>query len=299
MKKTDKIWIAYVFLAPSVLVMLAIVFYPLLLGIAYSFTDMDQYNMGNMVNPPSWKWVGLENYINLFKSTDSEFWMVTMTTLIWTFTNVFFHFTIGLLLAVLLNRKIRGRTGYRLLVMVPWAVPAFVAAFSWRWMFNTDFGIINLTLAALGLDIVPWLSQKWTALFAVILTNVWVGVPFMMVTMLGGLQSIPQELYEAAKVDGASAWRRFLNITLPLLKPVAFSATLLGVIWTFNQFNIIYLVTQGAPYRQTDILVTYAYNEAFLNWNLGMASTYGVIILSSLIAFSTFYYRVTKQNEAG
>jgi arabinogalactan oligomer/maltooligosaccharide transport system permease protein len=165
-------------------------------------------------------------------------------------------------------------------------------------MFNTDFGIINLTLASLGFDPIPWLSQRWTAMFAVIITNIWLGVPFMMVTFLGVLQSIPKELYEAAKVDGATLWQRFYRITLPMLRPVAYSVTLLGTIWTFNQFNIIYLVTQGAPYRQTDILVTYAYQEAFTNWNLGMASTYGVVILSALIAFSTFYSRVAQHAEA-
>lgn len=298
LKKLHQTWIAYVFLTPAVLVMAAIVFYPLLLGVVYSFTNMDQYNMGNMANPPSWDWVGFENYSKLFQSSKSEFWMVTVTTIIWTFTNVFFHFSIGLLLAVLLNRKLKGRTVYRMLMLVPWAVPSFVAAFSWRWMFNTDFGIINLTLAAIGVDPIPWLSQKWTALFAVILTNVWMGVPFMMVTMLGGLQSIPKEMYEAAEMDGATLWERFYRITLPMLRPVAFSATLLGIIWTFNQFNVIYLVTQGAPYRQTDILVTYAYQEAFTNWNMGVASTYGVVILSFLIAFSAFYSRVAQSSEA-
>lgn len=297
LKRLCKNRIAYVFLAPAVLVMLSIVFYPLLLGIIYSFTNMDQYNMGNIANPPSWEWIGLKNYSSLFQDANSEFWMVTVTTVIWTAANVFFHFTIGLLLAVLLNRKIKGRTVYRMLMLVPWAVPSFVAAFSWRWMFNTDFGIINLTLAAWGFDPIPWLSQKWTALFAVILTNIWLGIPFMMVTILGGLQSIPKELYEAAEVDGATVWERFRHITLPMLRPVSLSIILLGIIWTFNQFSVIYLVTQGAPYRQTDILVTYAYQEAFTNWNLGMASTYGVIILSFLIAFSTFYARLTQRQE--
>jgi arabinogalactan oligomer/maltooligosaccharide transport system permease protein len=298
LKKIKQTWVAYVFLAPTVLAMTAIVFYPLILGITYSFTDLDQYNMGNKFIAPSWQWVGLQNYRDLFSSMTSEFWTVALNTLIWTFTNVFFHFTIGLLLAVLLNRKIKGRAIYRMMMLIPWAVPSFVVAFSWRWMFNSEYGVINLSLLALGMNTVPWLAQKWTAMFAVIITNIWAGIPFMMITLLGGLQSIPKELYEAAEVDGAPAWQQFFQITLPLLKPVAFTATLLGTIWTFNMFNIIYLITQGGPYRQTEILVTYAYQEAFTNWHLGIASTYGVVILSFLIAFTTFYFKIAKQDEA-
>jgi arabinogalactan oligomer/maltooligosaccharide transport system permease protein len=298
-RKMPQAWIAYVFLLPALLAMAAIVFYPLFLGIAYSFTNMNQYNMGNQFVAPSWQWVGLHNYQNLFGGVDSEFWQVVGNTMVWTFTNVFFHFTLGLLLALLLNRKLKGRSVYRMLMLVPWAVPSFITAFSWRWIFNTDYGIINLLLVSLGCDPVAWLSQKGTAMLAVIITNVWAGVPFMMVVMLGGLQSIPKELYEAAQVDGAPAWKRFWHITLPMLKPVAFTATLLGVIWTFNMFNIIYLITQGGPYRQTDILVTYAYQEAFVNWNLGAASTYGVVILSFLAAFTVFYSRIAGQKEAG
>jgi len=288
-------WIAYVFLLPTLIAMAVLVFYPLLLGISYSFTDMNQYNMGNQFVPPSYKFVGLANYKEVLFSSDSEFWNILLNTVIWTFTNVFFHFTIGLILALLLNQKIKGRAIYRMLMLVPWAVPSFVSAFAWRWMFNGEYGFINLFLKTyFHLEPIAWLSNKWTAMFAVILTNIWLGIPFMMVTMLGGLQSIPRELYEAADVDGASPVKKFFNITLPLLKPVAFSATLLGTIWTFNMFNVIYLLTGGGPARGTEILVTYAYREAFANWNFGLSATYGVIILSFLIAFSIFYSRVVK-----
>ncbi|GAW29791.1 carbohydrate ABC transporter permease [Carboxydocella sp. ULO1] len=293
-KKLSQSWLAYLFLTPALLAMAVLVFYPLILGTSYSFTDMNQYNMGNQFVAPSWKWVGLANYRKLLGNLNSEFWDVALNTLIWTFTNVFFHFVIGLFLALLLNRKLKGRAIYRMLMLIPWAVPSFVSAFSWKWMFNAEYGIINLMLGKLGIEPIAWLSNKWTAMFAVIITNIWLGVPFMMVTLLGGLQSIPRELYEAAEVDGASKWQQFLNITLPLLKPVAFTATLLGVIWTFNMFNVIYLITGGGPYKQTEILVTYAYREAFMNWNFGISATYGVIILSFLLAFSFFYNRLLK-----
>ncbi len=297
MLKWNQTWIAYVFLFPAILAMALIVFYPLALGISYSFTDMNQFNMGSNFVEPTWKWVGLENYKNLVVSMQSEFWAVLGNTLIWTFTNVFFHFTIGLFLAILLNRKLKGRAIYRMIMLVPWAVPSIVVAFAWRWMFNSEYGIINLLLDNFGIAPIAWLSQKWTAMAAVIITNIWAGVPFMFITLLGGLQSIPKELYEAAAMDGANPWQRFWNVTLPCLRPVAFTVTLLGVIWTFNMFNIIYLITGGGPYKQTEILVTYSYQQAFAYWNFGVASTYTVIILSFLIAFTFFYSRISQPKE--
>ncbi|WP_255298505.1 carbohydrate ABC transporter permease [Brevibacillus dissolubilis] len=293
-------WIAYMFLAPVIIVMALLVFYPLIQGVMYSFTDMGQYNMGSKFAPPTWEFIGFKNYTDLFASIaapESVFRDVLIQTMIWTFVNVFFHFVIGLGLALLLNREIKGRGIYRMLLMVPWAVPSFVSAFSWTWMYNEKYGLLNLLLTKLSLPTIPWLGDSFWAMTSVIIVNVWVGVPFMMVTLLGGMQSIPTSLYEAAKVDGASAFQQFWNITLPLLRPVAATATMLGVIWTFNMFNIIYLVTRGGPVRSTEILVTYAYREAFQNWNFGVASTYGVVILSFLVVFSIFHSKMTKANS--
>ncbi|WP_188816913.1 carbohydrate ABC transporter permease [Calditerricola satsumensis] len=295
--KWKNAWLAYVFLTPVALVMALLVFFPLVQGIAFSFTDMNQYNMGNAFSEPSYQFVGLENYRNVWAdlvAADSTLRPILVQTAIWTFVNVFFHFTIGLGLALLLNRPIRGRTVYRLLLLVPWAVPSFISALAWRWMFNGSYGFFNLVLTELGLPPINWLGDPFWAMVAVIMTNVWLGVPFMMVTLLGGLQSIPRSLYEAAEIDGAGRWKQFWHITLPMLKPVATVATLLGIIWTFNMFNVIYLVTQGGPVQATEILVTFAYREAFQNWNFGMASTYGVIILSILLVLSAVYLRAMK-----
>ncbi|WP_333639895.1 sugar ABC transporter permease [Laceyella tengchongensis] len=299
MSTRNNAWIAYVFLAPVFIVMTLLVFIPLAQGISYSFTNMNQYNMGNQFLPPSYEWIGLKNYSDLFGTIfqpKSVFRDVLVQTAIWTFVNVFFHFTLGLFLALLLNRKIKGRGIYRMLLMVPWAVPSFVGAFAWQWMYNDKYGLFNLVLKNLGIPAVPWLGDSFWAMFSAILVNVWIGIPFMMVTLLGGLQSIPESLYEAARIDGATWWQQLKNITLPLLKPVAATATTLGIIWTFNMFNIIYLITGGGPVHSTEILVTYAYREAFRNWNLGIASTYGVVILSVLIVFTLFYRRVLKAN---
>lgn len=233
--------------------------------------------------------VGLSNYTNVLKG--AEFWRILWQTIIWTFTNVFFHFIIGLGLALLLNAKIKGRTIYRIVLLLPWAVPSYITAFSWRWLFNQDYGFFNQLLHAIGVDPIPWLSDPFWAMFAVIVTNIWLGFPFMMVVFLGGLQSIPTELYEALRIDGGGKLSEFRYVTLPMLKPVTLTATLLGAIWTFNMFNIIYLITQGGPFHRTDILATFAYIKAFENWNFGMATTYAVIILSMLLVFSFFYIK--------
>ncbi|WP_044641449.1 carbohydrate ABC transporter permease [Risungbinella massiliensis] len=293
-------WVAYVFLAPVLIIMGILVFYPLVRGISYSFTDMNQYNMGNTFVDPSYQWIGFQNYQEIFSTffdRNSIFRDIIWQTLVWTFINVFFHFTIGLGLALLLHRKIKGQGIYRILLMVPWAVPSFVAAFAWLWMYNSKYGLFNLVLTKLGMNAIPWLGDSFWAMFSAIMVNVWLGIPFMMITLLGGLQSIPESLYEAARIDGASAWQQFQNITLPLLRPVAATATTLGIIWTFNMFSIIYLVTGGGPIHSTEILVTYAYQEAFEAWNLGASSTYGVVILSFLIVFTLIYRRVLKANS--
>jgi len=289
--------VPYLFLFPAMAGMILLVFLPLSQGIWYSFTDMDQYNMGSKFVSPSYRFVGLKNYIDVFSDKQSMFWPVLKQTVIWTVTNVSLHFLLGLALALMLNRKMRGRAVYRMLLLVPWAVPSFISAFAWRWMFNQDYGFLNLALQRLGFDPVPWLAEPAWAMTAVIAANVWLGVPFMMVVILGGLQSIPYELYEAARVDGADRLQQFSRITLPMLKPIAFTATLLGIIWTFNMFNIIFLISEGGPYNKTQILVTFAYVQAFQGWRFGMATTYGVVILSILLVFSFFYSRLLKMSD--
>jgi arabinogalactan oligomer/maltooligosaccharide transport system permease protein len=287
--------LAYLLILPTAVVMAAIVFYPLIRGVIISFTNMDQYNMGSAFVPASYRFVGLSNYIRVLSS--HQFWDIFVQTIIWTVTNVFFHFTIGLALALLLNRHLRGRAVYRTLLLIPWAVPTYISAFSWRWLFNSKYGFFNLALKALGANPIPWLSDEVWAMVAVIATNVWLGFPFMMVVLLGGLQSIPKEMYEASEVDGCGPLRKFRSITLPLLRPVALTATLLGIIWTFNMFNVIYLVTEGGPHHQTDILATFAFIEAFHQWRFGMATSYAVIILSILLSFSFFYIRALRGSE--
>ena len=304
----DKHWYAYAMVIPTVLVLGVLVLYPLFQGIYQSFTDLNESNQRAEIctkvlggaetcrpNPNRAEFVGIDNYVSVLSGEVGDFWLQFGNTLVWTVACVTFHYGLGLGLAVMLNRRLSGRSIYRVLLIVPWAVPAFVSAFAWRFLFDQRFGLINASLEAVGIDPVAWFDQRWTSLFTAIVTNIWLGVPFMMVALLGGLQSIPQDLYEAAEMDGTSAWQRFRHVTLPGLRPVSSTVILLGTIWTFNMFPIIFFVTRGQPAGQTEILVTGAFRAAFEGIrNYSLAATYGVLILSMLVVFATVYRRILK-----
>ena len=305
-------WYAWAMVLPVVIVLGVIVLYPLVRGVYISFTDLTESNQRAEIctktlggaedchtNPKAAKFVGLDNYVDILSGEKGHFWLQFSNTVVWTAVGVFFHYTIGLGLAVLLNRRVRGRAWYRVLLIVPWAVPAFVSAFAWKFIFNERNGLANVLLKTVGLEPVHWFGERWTSMFTAIVTNVWLGVPFMMVALLGGMQSISADLYEAAEMDGASPWQRFVNVTLPGLRPVSATVILLGVIWTFNMFPIIYLVTGGQPAGQTEILVTGAFRAAFEGIRqYALASAYGVLILSMLVVFSVAYRKVLgRQGE--
>jgi|GEM_PF-20727 len=299
---------AYVYVLPALLGLVALTFYPVLYGFFLSFTDRTG------AQNPTQNFVGFVNYLTVF--TTPDFAMVAATTLVWTVVNVFFHVTIGLLLAVLLNRRIRGRVAYRALLLLPWAVPSYITTLAWRGMFETQNGLINQILGPLGWSLLgcgatpcAWLTETGSVLplIAVIITNIWLGIPFMMMVFSGALQGIPPELYEAADVDGLTATQKFFHITLPLVKPAIIPAALLGFIWTFNMFNVIYLMTQGGPpvpiagmeAGATDILITFVYNKGFSDqFEQGLAAAYSVVIFFMLLSFGLFYTWRTGAFEA-
>ena len=213
-------------------------------------------------------------------------------TVVWTFVNVFFHFTIGLILALVLNRTLRFRGMYRMLLLVPWAVPSFISAFAWRFIFNYALRVPRPVPAEAGLDEQPpaFLGDPTWAKFAVIMANVWLGVPFMMVALLGGLQAIDHDLLDAAAVDGANAWQRFWDVTMPGLRPVAATVILLGLIWTFNMFNDhLPDHRRRAGQRDPDLLDVRLQVRRSSYQLYGSAAAYGVIILSILLVFAQFY----------
>lgn len=295
-------WFAFAMVLPVIAVLALLVLLPLLQGLYFTFTDINDTNIANPIldREATYEFLGWQNYVNVLSGSAAygSFWATLLRTLIWTFACVGCHYGIGMGLALLLNRRVRGRGVYRVLLILPWAVPVFISAFAWRYLLNSNYGLVNWILESVGLPGQVWLGQSNLALLSVIAVNVWLGVPFMMVALLGGLQAIPSDLYEAADMDGATAWQRFVNVTLPGLRPVSSTVVLLGVIWTFNMFPVIYLITGNNPH--TRILVTYAFERFFsgATRDYAIASTYGVLILSVLLVFAAIYRRaMVRQGE--
>jgi arabinogalactan oligomer/maltooligosaccharide transport system permease protein len=205
---------------------------------------------------------------------------------------------VGLLLALILNTPgLRLRPLYRVLLILPWAVPNYITALIWKGMFHSQYGVINQVVQMLGGEQISWFESPVTSFMTVLATNGWLSFPFMMVICLGALQSIPSDLYEAAKVDGASRWQQFWSITLPSLKPALIPAVIISVVWTFNMFNIIYLVSQGEPAGATEILVTEAYKLAFEQYRYGYAAAYSTVIFAILLMYGLWQNRVTQATE--
>jgi arabinogalactan oligomer/maltooligosaccharide transport system permease protein len=299
-----KYWYAYAMIAPVVVVLAVIVGYPLIRGFYLTLTDANSLNSARTIGvnhiAATYKFIGLGNYKDILFGPLSydRFWSHFVWTVVWTVACVALHYTIGLGLALMLNEKLRGRTFYRVLLVLPWAVPTFVTVFSWRIMLS-DSGVLNQVLHALHLPQPQWLEDTFWQRFAAIMVNTWCGVPFMMLSLLSGLQSIDPSLYEAAEMDGASAWQRFRHVTLPGLRSVSSTVVLLGIIWTFNQFAIIFLLfgPTGAPDAQ--ILVTWAYYLGFGQQprDFAQSAAYGVLLLSIVTIFTSFYFRWLKRND--
>lgn len=282
----------YGMLLPAFLIMIVVVLYPFLYNIVLSLSNMGLRNFRN------WDVVGFQNYARVF--IEPGFYSILLKTIIWTLVNIVFHVSIGVMLALLLNRALPGRGLIRMILILPWAVPQYITALTWRGMFNQEYGAINLILAKyMHMPVVNWLGSPTEAFIACILTNVWLGFPFMMIVALGGLQSIPHQLYEAADIDGASWWTKLTKITIPLLRPVMAPAVVLGMVWTFNNLNVIWLVSNaGEPSDKTHILVSFVYKSAFNLYRYGYAAAMSMVIFLILLAFSLVYMRRVRATEA-
>jgi arabinogalactan oligomer/maltooligosaccharide transport system permease protein len=222
-------------------------------------------------------------------------------TFLWTAINVVFHVAIGVFLAVVLHQRfVRGKPAWRALLILPWALPQYITALTWRGMFNYEYGSVNLMLGkVIGMSPLQWLSDPGLAFSAAVLTNIWLGFPFMMIIALGGLQSIPGDYYEAAEIDGATPWQQFWTITAPLLRPVMVPAITLGTVWTFNNVNVVWLVSNGGePADSTHILVSYVYKAAFTMYRFGWAAALSIVIFAILFTVSQIFLKRTKATEA-
>ncbi|HAC89452.1 MAG TPA: sugar ABC transporter permease [Planctomycetaceae bacterium] len=284
--------LAYLFIAPAILVTLLTIVYPFFYNVLLSFSNMSLRNFRD------WQMVGLQNYVQVLY--EPRFLWIFLKTIVWTLLNLLFHLSIGLLLAVALNGPVRGKAVYRVLLILPWAIPAYITALSWRGMFDAEYGAINAFLTQwFGLEPVNWLGEEVNAFFACLITNIWLGFPFIMVIALGGMQGIPVEMYEAARMEGISRWKQFWHITLPMLRPVLTPAVTLGAIWTFNNLNVVWLVSNGGePADKTHILVSYVYKSVFNLYQYGSGAALSMIIFAMLLVFSLTFLRRTQATES-
>jgi len=300
---------AYGYVAPAMIGMLVLVFFPFLYGIALSFTDTTLFNEAT---PFGERWIGFDNFVRILGDLDivkhgaegtvvnyQNFYWTLMVTVIWTITNVSVGVSFGFVLALALNTDgLRGRPIYRVLLILPWAIPNYITALVWRGMFHPQFGVINQVLQMFGFKPVAWFDGVVSAFMTGLVTNGWLSFPFMMVVILGALQSIPRDMYEAAEVEGATRWQQLRRITLPLLRPTLVPAVVLSVVWTFNMFNIIFLVSGGEPAGANEILITKAYKIAFEQYQYAYAAAYSTVIFAILLVYGYFQTRLTRATES-
>jgi len=275
-------WFAYLLVLPSFLLITALIAYPVFNTFVSAFSHVDP--IGRVVSFGT-----LDNFRKL--RADPVLGQVLRQTAIYTFVSVGITTVVSFILALILNQDFPGRTLAKVLLLLSWAAPLSVTAILWRWIFHGQLGAFNYVLSELGLinDYRVWLADPTTAMAAAIYVEIWCSIPFVTVTLLAGIQSVPREVYDAAKMDGANPWREFWDMTMPLMKSVTFIATLLSVIYAFNSFTIIWIFTKGNPANRTDIIVTYLYKLAFVNLDFGTASALAVFTFAILIVFSMTY----------
>jgi arabinogalactan oligomer/maltooligosaccharide transport system permease protein len=299
--RRSRLALPVMFLTPAVLGLLILYVYPLLWELNVSFTKMslryfvDPGFLGLNTTKGS-IFVGFQNYIDVFTTPvlpQTSFYQLFAQTILWTAINVFFHVILGVLLALMLNRRLRGRTFYRALIILPWAIPAVASLQIWRTEYNFQYGAVNQILNVFGIASVPWLSDPVANFAAMCITNIWLGVPFMMVITLGALQSISQDYYEAADLDGASGRQSFFAITVPLLRPILLPAILLGIFLTFNNILVPFFINQN-NLPTSDILVTALYRAAFSFNQYGFAAAFAFVIFGILLLFTIVYVRKTN-----
>jgi multiple sugar transport system permease protein len=271
---------AYALLTPAVIAVFALIAYPMYLVFAISFREGKSLNFLALDRRP----FGFGNYE--FVLTDSATWHSVYVSFVYTFGTIVPAFVIGLSTALLLNRVFPFRRWLRSLILLPWAVPGVMVSIIFLWLFDAQFGVVNYLLRSLGIitNDVAWYTTESTALLAVIVPTLWKSYPFFALTLLAAMQSIPEHLYEAAKVDGATAWQRFAHITWPGIRSPATLALVLNGLWVFREFDIIYAATGGGPAKATETLGIRAYNEAFSYFYMGRASVVGVLMLVIALA---------------
>lgn len=291
MRRKFNIW-PYLLVAPALATVLMVVFVPVVNAILMSFQSYD------LRRPSSIGFTGLKNYVDVL--SDSLFWQSLWKTILWVLSGVGFQFLFGFILAILLNRRFFGRGLIRSISLIPWVTPGVLIGLMWRWIYDGTYGVLNDILLKLGLiqDQVAFLARQDTAFPAVVLTIIWQGIPFFALMILAGLQGIPEELYDAADVDGANSIQKLFRITIPSLKNVIFVTTLLRIIWVANSVDVIFNLTEGGPAYVTQTLSVYVFNKGN-SLNLGYAATLSILLALGLSSVAIVYLKNIFRNQEG
>ena len=290
--RTRDLLTGYAYLVPAAICLGGTILFPILKAI-----HMSLYNHV-LIRPQEYAFVGLGNYLRVAR--DEVFWLSLWNSAVWVLGSVSLQFVGGFAAALLLHQGFRGRVVIRTVTLIPWIIPGVVVALVWEWLYQPNYGVLNDLLLRAGWlrERVAWLSDPALAMPAIIAANVWRGVPFFAIMLLAGLQAIPEELYEAARVDGAGVTGRFWHITLPMLRPIIVVATATRIIWTFNYADLIFVMTGGGPAHATQITSTYTLMQAYSNLDFGYAATLSVVLLLIMLAFTIAYLRVTRGIES-
>jgi len=279
----------YLILLPALLAFGLVIFYPTLRAFFQSFTNASIYYES--------KFIGLENYLSILNSTD--FWTAFSHTLILVIVAVGLQYILGMAMALLLNEDLKGLGWVKYTIMIPWVIPVASTVVMFDWLVLPDYGLINMILENIGLGHLTryWFGDKNFAFPLIIIMHVWRNMPFYAITLYAGLKSIPKHFYEAAEIDGANAWQKFFYITLPNLKYPSMIVIVLHVLWTFNNFDFIYLSTGGGPVGSTEVLATQIYQTAWNYYEYGKASAMGILMMLIMMIFSIYYIRKVRSGE--
>lgn len=281
--------LAYIMMLPAVLFIAFFMLYPVIH--IFMMATHHTSRIGHIQ-----EFAGLANFIEVFQ--EERFWNTLRQTAIWTITGVVAKTIFGMVIALLLNVRFRGRKAARMLFILPWASAVPISAILWRWVLNHEFGLMNHTLRMLGVMSPPvWLGRPLSAFISNMWVDIWIGIPFMALVFLAGMQSISADLYESASIDGAGAMRKFTSITLPGIRHIIIIATLLSALWTFNDFNVVWIMTKGGPAGTTDILITGLYKSAFEWLRFSRAGVLAVVTFFILMALAVSYARLYFKGE--
>lgn len=291
--KTKKKIAPYLYVMPVLILLLIMYGYPLIKSIIMSLQD---YKLTSSGSAP---FNDFANFKKMFSDTD--FLLLLKNSLIYVIISVVAQFVLGLILALCLKTKFRGRGIYQSIVFLPWAFSSFVVGLMFRWSFNGEYGVVNDILMKMGIikENVAWLGTPGLSLAVVIIAMIWMGIPFFGIMVLAALQSVPDDIYEAADIDGCGMFRKFFSLTLPYIKPTIIMTVLLRTIWIFNSFDLIVIITGGGPVNYSQTLPSYMYSKAFASYDFGLASAFGVLLIVILGIYAVLFLKLSNYDKAG